>query len=663
MRLKSFRIRNYRSIADSRTVNVEPLTVLLGKNESGKTSLLKALYKLNSASMEEYDIEAEWPRSRRRDLEGGFDVCEAEFYVTEKERSDINYNFADDILRESISILKDYDGTYSVKYDGITNPLTNLKRREAKFNDLVSPHINDLSDIEKSIIDKIKSGIKMANPIFKIRTGNILKGEGIAEPIVADERISDRFVEAYKGVSDFIEWWDEEAKKQANALEYVIAEMPKFIYIDEYSVFRGRANLKEVAARKQAGTLTPLDNTIITIMSLAGLDLDQEAKKVGIENVARRQFDLEDAGRRLSDLLAKRWQQRDFKIEFRVDGDEFLTFIRDDIDGSLIDLEERSKGFQWFLSFDLTFMKETKGEFKNAILLLDEPGLYLHPDAQKDMLRRLEEYSETNTIIYTTHLPFMIELSHPERIRVMNESKSGSYITEDLTGGDNESKLVLQSALGMSGASSYLVAERNLVVEGVHDYWIVTALSNYLKRIGKEGLHNDIFITPAGGASHAVNLATFMVGQKLKTIVLLDSDSDGNKARDALVKNWLIKFSEKSANVIQIGAILETDKPVEIEDVLPPKFYFDAVKERYRDDIAEKGVKRLQLPKLESSIGRDVEALFRAKNIRFSKGSVSLHIRDKINAMTLHDNEDLISSAERLIQQLNSAFEQLSEED
>ena len=51
------------------------------------------------------------------------------------------------------------------------------------------------------------------------------------------------------------------------------------------------------------------------------------------------------------------------------------------------------------------------------MLLLDEPGLHLHPGGQKNLLERLDAYAKKNTLIYTTHLPFLVDLREPKRIR------------------------------------------------------------------------------------------------------------------------------------------------------------------------------------------------------------------------------------------------------
>jgi predicted ATP-dependent endonuclease of OLD family len=262
----------------------------------------------------------------------------------------------------------------------------------------------------------------------------------------------------------------------------------------------------------------------------------------------------------------------------------------------LIKLEERSKGFQWFFSFDLMFMHESGGTFKNCVLLLDEPGLHLHPDAQHDLLKRLEAYAEGNVLIYSTHLPFMIDLRQPARIRVMSETDQGNAVSDDLTRSQPEGKLVLQAALGMSGSTSYLVAERNLVVEGVDDHWIVTELSNLLIRSGEDGLPDDVLVTPAGGASEAAYIATFMIGQKLQVVVLLDTDRAGEDARDGLVKRWLTRYQDQHAEVLSLGPTIGTPgKDFAIEDLFPDDYYKAVAEEVYAKPLAQAGITKLKL--------------------------------------------------------------------
>jgi recombinational DNA repair ATPase RecF len=52
MKLKSIRIRMFRNILDSTDVSIQPdVTCLVGKNESGKTAFLQALWRLHPARL------------------------------------------------------------------------------------------------------------------------------------------------------------------------------------------------------------------------------------------------------------------------------------------------------------------------------------------------------------------------------------------------------------------------------------------------------------------------------------------------------------------------------------------------------------------------------------------------------------------------------------
>ena len=90
MKLIAFRVRMYRGIIDSDWVDVNPLTVFVGKNESGKTSLLKALHKLNPYKPEPYDIANEWPRGHRSEGSEEHVICCAKFRLSDQEKCRIS---------------------------------------------------------------------------------------------------------------------------------------------------------------------------------------------------------------------------------------------------------------------------------------------------------------------------------------------------------------------------------------------------------------------------------------------------------------------------------------------------------------------------------------------------------------------------------------------
>ncbi len=68
MRLESFQIHNFRSINDSGFIDVSQITVLVGRNESGKSNLLLALSSLNPPDdFKELNRVKDFPRHRKLD--------------------------------------------------------------------------------------------------------------------------------------------------------------------------------------------------------------------------------------------------------------------------------------------------------------------------------------------------------------------------------------------------------------------------------------------------------------------------------------------------------------------------------------------------------------------------------------------------------------------
>ncbi len=548
----------YRSILDSGWVDVESLTVLVGKNEVGKTSLLRALHKLNPFVSDPYNMDSEWPRGRRQERNPAQKVCTARFEFVAAELAELKALTGSNALGDTIDLSRDYSGklTYSLQktvtqkyggpdFDAIVKLFPTAKEPVGEvFQERVMQSKEKLIEFMKNTPDLLPN--KVNDQVIALKSST---SPADTQPQVTNEQ---QFIGDYENrAKEMIEKLKQLKTTSQKIAEYATRKIPTFVYMSDYRAFAGSAQLDQIKERRNRNALTEEDKTILMVMKISGLDLDKEVEKGNSPNREQRQYDLDDASATLTRTISDRWKQRRYEVQFRADGQLFYTFVKDQHDPALIRLEERSQGFQWFFSFDLMFMYESKGTFKGCVILLDEPGLHLHPDAQRDLLKRLEEYAKENTVVYTTHLPFLIDLQKPERIRVLSESAQGTKVSSDLTQTQPEAKFVLQAALGMSGSTSYLLSQRNLVGEGVDDYWIITELSELLERSGMGGLPDDVFITPAGGASEAAYIATFMIGQKLDVVVLLDSDSAGENARDGLVKRWITRYSSSIAQVIR----------------------------------------------------------------------------------------------------------------
>ena len=132
-----------------------------------------------------------------------------------------------------------------------------------------------------------------------------------------------------------------------------------------------------------------------------------------------------DVERRLEDVVAKyikeAWPSHPVRIKFRI-SDRKLTFLVEDeeFNSGSKTMEQRSDGFRWFVSFLLTVASDHSMDLQDRpLLLLDEPDLHLHPQAQADLLReliRITQGMNRNTVLFfATHSNHMIDKEHIER--------------------------------------------------------------------------------------------------------------------------------------------------------------------------------------------------------------------------------------------------------
>ena len=90
MKLTKFRIRKYRNVQDSGEVVVnDNLTCIVGKNQSGKTAILRALHRFNPREPDPYNIVKDWPRGERRAKNPKQVVAEVTFELDNAEREEM----------------------------------------------------------------------------------------------------------------------------------------------------------------------------------------------------------------------------------------------------------------------------------------------------------------------------------------------------------------------------------------------------------------------------------------------------------------------------------------------------------------------------------------------------------------------------------------------
>lgn len=404
----------------------------------------------------------------------------------------------------------------------------------------------------------------------------------------ADTELSDAQDQHIIDLEELSESIANEKNAKAQAEQWVLERMPVFIYLDEYPELDGHQNIAEFLQRQQQGNLKEADQNFKKMCKVAGLDPEVLQKHLNNNEQEIRNQLANRASSVVTSEIRKLWKDRPLKVRFNLDSHYFDTFVSDpnaiyDVE---VNLNERSRGFKWFFSFYITFAADTKGgNAENAILLLDEPGLYLHAKSQTDLLTHFEN-DFANQIIYTTHSPFMVPTHQLDSVRTVNIAEDvGTTVTNDPTG-DARTLFPLQAALGYDLAQSLFIGPNNLVVEGVTDYWILSSVSDYLAENGREALRSDITITPAGGAQKVSYMVALLTSEQLNVLLLLDEEEKARTTKDDLVKAKLIR--EK--NVIFVSEAFEKNQPKEadIEDLIDADIYELLVQESYSNELEGK---------------------------------------------------------------------------
>lgn len=587
MRLSAFKVRSYRAILDSGWVDLEDITVIVGKNESGKTALLKALHKFNPFKPEPYTHEREWPRGHRKDRSPDAIVVETRFSFVVEEAAQAKALWP--LQPEpptGVEIAKTYKGDLSFRFTPVDLAAhADAASVTAMIRDKISPATDTPSGELRTAINGVRD--------------DAVKAVDASGPGTLQERLStwksslDQAVQA-ANTADAPECLRIKAELDAivrgadmvgakNRLAAKVKEwIPRFIYMDDHKPFSGIAYLDQIKQRKDNNQLTHEDQTFLMMLEMAGLAFDQEVGRANAPDKEQRMLDMNDASLTLTNLLAAHWSQRKYSVRFEADGNHVIAFVSDELQPALVPLNERSKGFQWFFSFDTMFLYETAGTFKNAVILLDEPGLHLHIDAQRDLLKRLREYAKGNQLIYTTHLPFMIDMERLDTVRFCTESKEkGSRVTTDFQAADQPTRFPIQAHLGMSMSQSLFVGPYNLVVEGITDFWLLSTMASILRDGGVTSLDERIVVTPAGGATKAAYVGTMLQGQQLHVLVLLDSDPEGLRTAVGLIKDWIIK----GRHVLLLGDLVGRRAHTTLEDLFPVDFYLGYVNRAYVKEL------------------------------------------------------------------------------
>lgn len=228
-------------------------------------------------------------------------------------------------------------------------------------------------------------------------------------------------------------------------------------------------------------------------------------------------------------------------------------------------IDERSKGALWYLTFLLKteFRKrKLRAELGKTLYLIDEPGSNLHSSAQLNMVTDFRTLASDSNVIYTTHSQYLIDRENLVNVYII-ECKRGTVRAvryQDYVQGKSIQTSYFQPIIDALEIRPFALDtpwKKSVIVEGIYDYCGYKLM--FEKVLGET---IDYAIFPGTGASGHDTLISLNIGWGSKVFVLLDNDNEGRISQK--------KYSEKFhpiADKIRVLDFISTKKDVEFEDL------------------------------------------------------------------------------------------------
>jgi len=604
LRLRKFRVQAFRCIHDSGDIVVGDLAAFVGRNESGKTTILQALTMLNRDEMiSELDLCDEMTEHLKSEIR----IVEGDFELNHDETEIIKERFPS-LYLTNLKIFRTNKNP-EIQYDFGD---TNVSKEEHQ-------NLEHWQDITKQLLNFVES---IPNHISKKLDTDFFTGSmpGNKEIIQAElDGFSNNLHAIATEEKQVISEWEEINSKIIKNVEKILIDNtesqalknfiddrlhPRFVYFSDYKKILGNINLaeyiKEFETEASAGIeyIEGFDRTE-TVRNLLYLAEFEMEKLEEVKNSPSKLIKfLNIASKKLTERLNPSWKGEAINVELRLNPGNILSVVLSDVhkDGTITNtglLNRRAEGFKWTFSFIVNFAAETqKAELKEAILLLDEPARNLHPTQQMGISDLLKNLAGSNQVLYATHSPFMIFDYTPGNLLVveLDRKKHLSKIFYDYWKADDATLTPILYGLSKGLVDSITDREVGynsrplIIVEAMSDTMYLNAFDKFLQDPNIS--MNPLNVVPAYNKNSVLPLSIFYHTHGYNTFVLLDNDYESNQIAEQLKNN---KFSEPQIIFFESdGNLLQS-----IEDYMEVDDYLYAVNQTYEIKLRREGFTNL----------------------------------------------------------------------
>lgn len=411
MKLNWVRIINYRSCRDV-SLELGDMQALVGANNAGKSTVLKALDFLFNPSTKNLNEETFWNKDTSLEIR-----VEAVFSeLTEQEEEDLK------------GYLKP-DGTFHIARSARFGTRTEESDSESSSEDKISiaqhykkpiPEIEWLQDssINKTNIQKWwknRNELTIGNASFN----DFFESTKIPSVAVWKEKAKE-FIEINTEMIPTQDHWIDNPKGYAGVLK---GALPFFILVPA---------VRDVADESKGTKSSPFGKLLYAI-----LDTVTDERKIQIEGILQEVAEhmnrsggdkrvqlIAETEKQLNTLLHDFFKGCDLEIEFSTPTLEVLLsspklYVDDGFRNSV---ENKGHGLQRAIIFTILrryaeYMTSSEGKKRNLILAVEEPELYMHPQAQRTIRKVFKKIADGgDQVVFSTHSSLLVDVAYFDEI-------------------------------------------------------------------------------------------------------------------------------------------------------------------------------------------------------------------------------------------------------
>ena len=584
MRLRKVRVQNYRSILDSKDVEIDgEITSIVGMTGSGKTSFLRMISGIDSTvtfPAGELPLKSQTKQDFLDNKISAGDIPQltAVFDIEESDKA----SMPDEYMNvDEIEIRRNFDGRVILIPKGNDIPEINIEAESNAIQSTLSGMLTSFEDyVRRGMDDLAQHRSRLTETINEFARSDFHNIEevdlttnaliNVVNSIPTDKRLRRKFATAISNIAAARNGIQNKINNHPYQKLYEIT--PKPVYKD--SVFKLDDDMlidDFIADPKKSDTFYSI--AVVTNLTPSALQKIRNAGQAEIKSY----LDIKSA--QLSDCLNKFWKQETYEFELDINNDKMTFLVKDKTTGTKTSVLDRSEGFQWWTAFFLEVSTILAQKLGRSIILLDNPATELHDEGKADVLQFISSAASSDQlqIIYSTHERALVDPWRTDRVRITELTEEGTKIQKVSSSSGRDLLHTIRKNIGSPARYSLFGAPVTVFFEGISDMNIVSAVNEYVERQNGSRTHlsKDSFsINAINGVSNAPTFLDLYRDLGLQFVIVVDS---GTATEDIKKK---IKPELWDTHFVEVKQFIGGDG--DTEDMVHPELYHEAFKLAYK---------------------------------------------------------------------------------